>query len=391
MPFVVQCPYCNLKARVPDRAHGASGKCVRCQNSFTLVPADDQRVPELVGAPTDPSSSDLEPQTEQAAGSSLPEVDYEADLAAAEEILRSARELEEASEQEEEEAPAQADLADLLDCPAAPVPKRVRAGLGAIAGAAALLLGGAGLAAAAFSISASWAWPLAAGGSMVGIATVVLARRAKKKKRRLSLPILGSAASLAVLTIALFFPALLGPNYARFRQTATVPTSLRAVPLRGPAVGAVSPEWADAGKYALLQGGLRVEVLGVSVGPVDEKAEPAASEFLRIRVRVTHAAANMGEAKAIDWAGRGKPTLMDKSGRLYPFKESRASVPVGSKRRADMFPVQTSGELLAFEKPDFGWETLLLELPESALQTGDPFRFSLPASLLTGPQPAGKK
>jgi DNA-directed RNA polymerase subunit RPC12/RpoP len=59
MPFVVQCPYCKMRARVPDRALGASGKCARCASSFTLVPADDQRVPEMAAA-----RSDLEPTAE---------------------------------------------------------------------------------------------------------------------------------------------------------------------------------------------------------------------------------------------------------------------------------------------------------------------------------------
>src|SRR5262249_29866643 len=47
MAFVVQCPFCKLRARVPHRANGANGKCPRCANSFTLAPADDQVLHEL--------------------------------------------------------------------------------------------------------------------------------------------------------------------------------------------------------------------------------------------------------------------------------------------------------------------------------------------------------
>src|SRR5262245_15412289 len=61
MPFIIQCPFCNLRAPVPDRANGAVGKCPKCATSFTLAPAEDQDAPELVDVLKDPSSSDLEP------------------------------------------------------------------------------------------------------------------------------------------------------------------------------------------------------------------------------------------------------------------------------------------------------------------------------------------
>src|SRR5690349_21109267 len=61
MPFIVECPYCNVRSKVPDRAKGGSGRFTRCSNFFTLTPADDQRVPELVGSPLEPAGSDLEP------------------------------------------------------------------------------------------------------------------------------------------------------------------------------------------------------------------------------------------------------------------------------------------------------------------------------------------
>jgi uncharacterized paraquat-inducible protein A len=66
MAFVVQCPFCKVRAKVPDRANGATGRCPRCANSFTMAPADDQNAPEMVGAAVESneaSSSDLEPAT----------------------------------------------------------------------------------------------------------------------------------------------------------------------------------------------------------------------------------------------------------------------------------------------------------------------------------------
>jgi hypothetical protein len=37
MPFVVQCPFCSVKANVPDHAHGGVGKCPRCGSSFSMA------------------------------------------------------------------------------------------------------------------------------------------------------------------------------------------------------------------------------------------------------------------------------------------------------------------------------------------------------------------
>jgi hypothetical protein len=43
---------------------GGSGKCTRCASSFTLVPADDQRVPELAAIAAAPVDSDVKPVKE---------------------------------------------------------------------------------------------------------------------------------------------------------------------------------------------------------------------------------------------------------------------------------------------------------------------------------------
>ena len=57
MAFVVQCPFCKVRAKVPDRAMGAIGHCPKCASSFTLASVDDQHLPESATA----SSADDEP------------------------------------------------------------------------------------------------------------------------------------------------------------------------------------------------------------------------------------------------------------------------------------------------------------------------------------------
>src|SRR5438874_7900053 len=38
MPFLAQCPFCGQKARVPDHAVGASFRCPKCTDFYTLAP-----------------------------------------------------------------------------------------------------------------------------------------------------------------------------------------------------------------------------------------------------------------------------------------------------------------------------------------------------------------
>src|SRR5256885_1269831 len=50
MAFLVECPFCKQRAKVPDRARGAIGKCPKCASSFTLASVDDQVLPEAAAA-----------------------------------------------------------------------------------------------------------------------------------------------------------------------------------------------------------------------------------------------------------------------------------------------------------------------------------------------------
>src|SRR5262245_28407642 len=40
MPFLAQCCFCNHQVEAPDRALGASGKCPKCGEHFTVVPVE---------------------------------------------------------------------------------------------------------------------------------------------------------------------------------------------------------------------------------------------------------------------------------------------------------------------------------------------------------------
>src|SRR2546421_7471263 len=41
MSFVAQCVFCKHKVKAPDEALGASVRCKKCDNSFTLAPIEE--------------------------------------------------------------------------------------------------------------------------------------------------------------------------------------------------------------------------------------------------------------------------------------------------------------------------------------------------------------
>ena len=160
MPFIVQCPYCSVRSKVPDHALGGSGRCTRCSNFFTLTPAEDQRVPELVGSPLEASSSDLEP----VASSSM-----SAAIAEADEMFEPEFETEPELEDESEPAP---------EGESAP---RKRVHPATAIGAGALLCGACALASAAFTPLAWFVLPLSALGVAAGIVALLVAWSSKNR------------------------------------------------------------------------------------------------------------------------------------------------------------------------------------------------------------------
>ncbi len=383
MPFVVQCPYCQMRARVPDRALGGSGKCARCASAFTLVPAEDQRVPEMAGAPADASSSDLEPSPAASTSAAIAEADDAAEQAAFMMQFDAAPIEEAAREPTENDAIAEPDV----DAPAAPTSSRVRPETAI--GAVAFLIASIALVCASLRPVCFLVLPLSGLALLISLTAVVLARR--RKKRRFALPISASAASGILLFVALLSPALLGPTYARSRQpSGAAPAVMRAIPLTGAPLPKDAPDWADASKYALQRGDLRVQVVNVEFGPPpgandEEKKEPPPKDVLMVRVRVQRAQLMKGnddEVTSFDQTDKRRPTLLDGTGKSYALQDNKVTGPAGAKRRSGLFPIATLDEVLVFEPPPAGVEPLKLELPATATVGGGVFRFSIPAAMI---------
>jgi hypothetical protein len=380
MIFVAECPFCMARVRVTDHASGSIGKCPRCTSSFTLAPVDDLRLPGHVEAsPGRIGESDIENELIHASGVT----------AVAVEALAAAK------------MPAEPLTWPEAGSTRGAVSSRVRPEV--LAGAAALLLGGSALLCASFSFLCGLVAPLSGLGLVTGGVALVLARFATKGG--LLLPVTGSVAAGAILNVALFLPAMLGPTYDRSRQSGDPARNvLRAVPLGSGPVISQTPEWVNASQYALQRGDLRVQIVGVSVDPVPgttkSKSKPSQESSLLVRVRVTLAERqSSGQNKPFDWIenrankpfggiNSPNPALIDAAAKSYTFRESKVFDSVGGKRRANLFPVQTADEVLAFEAPPEGWESLRLEAPAAAWGGAGVFRFTIPATILVS-TPAG--
>jgi hypothetical protein len=355
MPFLTRCLFCGQQVRAPDHALGASLRCPKCSNFFTLAP-------ERAVAQCGPQASPLKQKSEAgpiAESSLLPK----GNLVIADAGLR-------------------------------PKPGRIDP-----LGLSALLLGGAALLSASAPSLCRWVMPLSGVGLLLGLVALPLARG----RSRLPFPITGTAAAGMVLLAALLFPTILGPVYLASRGVeAVAPNMIRVVPLVGSLHSATpgDPEWADASWAALHQGPMRVQVVSVSVHPLKAKSSPTKTivtgEYLFIRLRI-HRAEAAGEfaAKRAQKPGGNpeqlRPSLRDKTGRVYQPRDVQEVAVVENQRKSALFPVSFLDEVLVFEAPFNDVDYLRLEVPAEAWGGKGAFRFTIPGSMIESKRssPAG--
>jgi hypothetical protein len=258
-------------------------------------------------------------------------------------------------------------------------------------GVAALLLSSAGLLCAARAALCVWVLPLSALAALVGLLGVVVAQAFGKY--RLLCPVAGSVMGLLLLLTAAVAPGVLGPNYAAYRQRdPRDPRAIRAVPLSGgPAAVPQSPDWVDASRFALQQGGVRVQVAEVSVRPAQlagktgTKERPEEHLVIRVRAKYVEATTEFA-ADPFTWRGKQKETphatLSDDTGRVYASRPLPGASAGQEMRGSSLFPVSVVENVFGFEPPPAGLESLRLELPASAWGGRGAFRFTIPATMI---------
>jgi hypothetical protein len=237
--------------------------------------------------------------------------------------------------------------------------------------------------------------PLAVLALITGVAAVVRAHLSEQI--RWPLPVAGAVAGTAVLLTAVAFPHLLGPSYgAAGDHERRDPTAIRAVPLPGKpaAVAEEAPDWVDAGRAALHQGDLRLQIAGVWTGPEPTGSGTPGSEgpnrkgprlerlFIRLRVQQVPDAGRAGGGRPAPPRrdAQHPPTLTDNTGKIYQTVKAP-----GQARDPDpppRFPVAYADEVLAFEAPPSGVQELRLEVPAAGWGHPGAFRFTIPGDMI---------
>jgi hypothetical protein len=372
--FVAQCVFCNHKVQVPDDALGASGRCPKCANPFTLAPASDLppvKLPAFVRAAA------TRPAAPLPAAPPLPE----ALLPAGRAVSPAAR----AGAERGEGLPGPAAL-EIVKGPAGPPPPRRWVDP---VGAVSLFLGGVALLSASVPPLCPFVPPvsaLALLGALAGLARALVGGRF-----RLLVPAVAAVVAAGVLVAALRSPDLLGPTYALSRPHETPrPDAIQALPLAGGDTDA-NADWPDAGKTALVQGGLQVRVVAASVGRVEVlrggRKKLSAAKYLVVRLRVQQVAGG-GEFDPARGSppptreAAPRPVLTDDAGKVYPPQDVLDSDAAADVRRSSVFPVAVVEQAFAFEPPPAAAKYLRLEVSAAAWGGSGTFRFTIPRALI---------
>jgi hypothetical protein len=386
MSYFVQCQVCGHRMPVSDPTTPPDIQCPECASFYSLFPVNDRPPPYVprvlrelgfdpaAPRPAPPTAAEtrstpleseqgtsaerrlavLEPAGRPAPRPAVPQV---AGSAAA---PRTAVRRPPAEPESEDERPA---VLRLLD----PV------------GPGALILGGAAAACAVTGRFPLLIVPLAAGGLLLGLVTVVLTGGARGSRLW---PLAGAAVCGAVLL------TVLAPGFRSARPRAQSDATIRIVPLTGhEGAGELQPaEWADASRAVLQQGAVGVQVVSVTLGSIEVQTGPrkktvTPEKYLVVRLRAQRVVAKLTlKADEPDPPlDRPPVTLTDEAGKA--FRQAAIHVEADPGRPA----VSTFGaaeEVYVFEAPLAGAKRLRLEVPAAAWGGTGSFRFAIPASMI---------
>jgi hypothetical protein len=205
-------------------------------------------------------------------------------------------------------------------------------------------------------------------------------------------PVVALVVSLPVLGLTLFFPTVLGgrPTEVRSRPDPfagkMVRVPLNASPGTTPVVVEES-EWVDANRDLIRLGEITVRVSSAAIQRLDPqkpgKSKSKEEMNLAIRLRIQ----NIGTTQKISftsWAAPDSPaTLRDSQERLYkPWPTGLARQGKPDWPSFELTPFKDTDDVLEFEAPLPGAESLRLELPASSFGGNGLLRFRIPGQMI---------
>jgi hypothetical protein len=257
-------------------------------------------------------------------------------------------------------------------------------------GVTALFVGCAALLCASVSWLCVFLLPLSSAALVAGITAVV--RAVRSGASRLTFPVAAVAVATVIVGTSLFFPGLLGTTYRGYKdQRAEDPAAIRRIALPGSpaASGPDDPDWADAGRTALQQGPITLQVEEVAIAQVQlatgENKKGKMEWCLVVRLRIhrmpdpaASAAKQPPDVTFLKEANR--PTLTDAAGKVYELLDVQTGGAAEKARGVAEFGLISRA--LVFEVPAPGVQQLRLELPAEAWGGTGTFRFAIPGSMI---------
>jgi hypothetical protein len=320
MSFITRCPYCKGRVRLPGHAHGHSVTCPRCGNAFTVARPEDR--PEAATGVLEKPRPDAVPQ------------------------------------------------------PPSPGSGHgtIPAGVSAAAGALALLLAGLAVPGLSFARLRTPTMALAGGALAAALFARLTARPGQRAAR--AMPLAAAALAVPALLLAGLWPTLLGTAPPLADSSAGPDPAVQlAIPVGGGSPEP-APRWADAERYSLQQGDLRVRVTAARLQGEASTGGGSLEVELRIyNVGMDRLPAYRGWGRSA--SGQAQATLGDPAGKTYSLIGGSA----GRGTDRTLAPFGRAQETLVFAAPPGEPECLYLELSVGPDGPGR-FGFCIPRSMI---------
>jgi hypothetical protein len=356
----------------PDAAVGASVRCPQCGSYFTAVPPEEVGLPcgSFIGGDSGgrKSRSTRALRADECSG-----------VAIGYTTLTSPTSLHVPS------SPALEDCGPLLP---------IKTSATDAVGLSALLLSWAAIFCASFPQVCSWVLPLSGIGLLAGLAGLL--RNLVLNTKQWVLAASGSALAALVFLMALLWPGLFGPAYQLSRQKdSRDANAIRVVPLAGSPFKGQDADGVDAAQAALQQGGTRVQITKVWIE--DGKIQGAAARkgrllLVRVQVHRVEEASKFAARKLELPPSRSQSVqarLIDAAGKSYEALDLAEAGGLENIRKSSRFPVALHEEVLVFPAPPPGQAHLRLEIAATAWGGTEPFRFTIPATMIRGTPSGG--